>query len=366
MSGSGIAAITGGALGAAIAASTAAKTQLDTLTQQVSSGHVSDSYAGLGASAQAALSLQPQIAQLTAQQSAIGAVTGRLGVTQAALTQINGIATSFNAQLANLNGISPSEVDSVAAGARSALQQMASLLDSTDGGTYVFGGTDSANPPVPNPDAILASGFYTQIGAAVDPPGGGGGGGGAAPRGRPTTAASTLKIASSDAPGTTPFSGPPGQAPTLTLGSGADSGGAAVQVGVLANANTLVASSGPSTTGSYTRDILRGLATLANLSSTQVNAAGFTALVQDTRASLTGAIGALNAEGGVLGNTQATLQARQAQASDTSTALTAQLSSVQDVDLAKTLSSLSAVQTQLSASYKLISEVSSLSLVKYL
>ena len=357
MSGSGIAAITGGALGAAIAASTAAKTQLDTLTQQVSSGHVSASYAGLGASAQTALSLQPQIAQLTAQQSAIGAVTGRLGVTQAALTQINGIAMSFNAQLANLNGISPSEVDSVAAGARSALQQVASLLDSTDGGTYVFGGTDSANPPVPNPDAILASGFYTQIGAAVA---------GLAANGAAATAASTLKIASSDAPGTTPFSGPPGQAPTLTLGSGADGGGGAVQVGVLANANTLAASGGTSTTGSYTRDILRGLATLANLSSTQVNAAGFTALVQDTRASLTGAVSALNVEGGVLGNTQATLQARQAQASDTSTALTAQLSSVQDVDLAKTLSSLSAVQTQLSASYKLISEVSSLSLVKYL
>ena len=357
MSGSGISAITGGALGAAIAASTAAKTQLDTLTEQAGSGYVSDSYAGLGASAQTALSLQPQIAQLTAQQSAIGAVTSRLGVTQTALTQIDSIASNFRAQLANLNGVSPSEVDSVAADARSALQQVASLLDSTDGGQYVFGGTDSTNPPVPNPDAILTSGFYTQTGAAVA---------GLGANGAAATAASTLAVASSDAAGTTPFSGPPGQAPTLTLANGADGGGAAVQVGLLANANTLAVSDGTSTTGSYTRDILRGLATIANLSSSQVNDAGFGALVLDTQASLTGAVKALNVEGGVLGDTQASLQSQQTQASDTSTALTGQLSSVEDVDMAKTLSSLSAVQTQLSASYKLISEVSSLSLVKYL
>ncbi len=352
MSGSGISAITGGALGAAVAASAAAKTQLDTLTQQVGSGHVSDSYAGLGASAQTALTLQPQIAQLAAQQSAIGAVASRLSVTQTALTQISSIASSFNAKLADLNGVSPSEVDSVAAGAKAALQQVASLLDSTDGSAYVFGGTDSATPPVPNPDAILASGFYTQIGAAVA---------GLGANGAAATAASTLAIASSNAPGATPFAGPPGQPPTLILGDGAP-----VQVGVLANANTLAVSGGTSTTGSYARDILRGLATVANLSSAQVNDAGFSALVVDTQASLRGAVGALNAEGGALGDTQASLQSRQTEASDTSTALTGQLSSVEDVDMAKTLSSLSAVQTQLSASYKLISEVSSLSLVKYL
>ena len=191
------------------------------------------------------------------------------------------------------------------------------------------------------------------------PPAAGGGGGG--PTGAATTAANTKAIASSNAPGTTPFAGPPGQAPTLTLDNAAP-----VQVGVLANANTLAVSGGTSTTGSYMRDILRGLATMANLSSSQVDDAGFGALVLDTQASLTGAVKALNVEGGVLGDTQASLQSQQTEASNTSTALTGQLSSVEDVDMAKTLSSLSAVQTQLSASYKLISEVSSLSLVQYL
>ena len=340
-----------GPLGQAIYAADAAKTQLNKLAGQAADGLVSDSYAGLGAAAQTSVDLQPQINQLATQQSAIGAVTGRLGVTQSALNQIESIASSFNAKLAGLNDIAPTQVDSVAVSARSALQQVANLLDSTDGGTYVFAGTDSATPPVPNPDAITSSAFYTQIGTAVA---------GLAASGAAATAASTLAIAASNAPGTTPFAGG-GAAPTLDLGSAGT-----FQVGVLASANTLAVSGGSSTTGSYVRDILRGLATLSNLSSSQATASGFIPLVQDTQASLSGAISALAVEGGALGDIQSSLQTVQTQAAATGATLSAQLSSVQDVDLTKTISELSQVQTQLSASYKLISETSRLSLVNFL
>ena len=158
--------------------------------------------------------------------------------------------------------------------------------------------------------------------------------------GAAATAASTLATASSNAPGTTLFSGSLGQAPTLQLGLGAP-----VQVGVLANANTLAVSGGTSTTGSYTRDILRGLATLANLSSADANLPGFSALVQDTQASLSGAITAIGGEAGALGDIQTSLKTVQSQDGDTSTALTAQVSSVDDVDMATALTSLSQVQT---------------------
>ncbi len=342
----------GGPLAQAIYGSQQVKTQLETLTAQAASGHVSDSYAGLGAAAQTPLDLQPQIAGLTAQQTAIGSVTGRMSVTQTVLTQINSIATNLNAQLATLNNVTPSQIDSAAQSARSALQQVAGLLNTTDGTVYVFGGTDTATPPVPAADAIASSPFYQQIGQAV---------GALATNGAAATIEATLATATSDAPGTTPFAGPPGQAPTLDLGDGAP-----VQVGVLANVNTLAISTGPSTTGSYIRDILRSLATVANLSSFQVTATGFGALVQDTGASLSGAISALGIEQGSLGNIQSSLQARKTEAADTSTALATQVSSAQDVDMTKTLSDLSQVQTQLSASYKLISEMSSLSLVNFL
>ncbi len=341
-----------GAVGQALYASTTIKTQLDTLSGQISSGLVSSSYAGLGAKAETSLSLRPQINHLAAQSAAIDAVSGQLNVSQTALTQITSIASSFNAQLANLNNVTPTQIDSVAVDARSALQQVATLLDTTEGGNYVFAGTDTANPPVPDPSQILTSGFYTQIASAVS---------GLSTNGAAATAASTLAIASSDAAGTTPFSGPPGQVQTLQLGTGA-----AVQVGVLANQNTLAVSTGSSTTGSYMRDIMRGLATLANLSSANANDPGFTALVQDTRTSLSGAITAIGGEAGALGDIQTSLKSVQSQDSDTGTALTAQVSSVEDVNVAQAITSLSQVQTQLSASYKLISEISKLSLVDYL
>ena len=341
-----------GALGQAIYASTQIKSQINTLTAQVSTGYVSSSYAGLGNAAQTSFDLQPAINSLQAQQTTISAVTGRMSVAQTALTQIASIASTANAALASVNDITPSQIDSVAITARTALQQLAGLLNTSDGAVYVFAGTDTSNPPVPDADAITSSPFFTQIGAAVA---------GLTTNGAAATTAATLAIASSDDAGTTPFSSTIGPAPTIDLGTGAP-----VQVGLLANANTLAVSGGGSTTGSYIRDIMRSLATLGNLSSSQSTAPGFTALVQDTETSLSGAITAMGTEAGALGSIQSSLTSQGTEAADTSTALSTQLSSTQDVNMAQTISQLSEVQTQLSASYKLISQISSLSLVNFL
>lgn len=57
---------------------------------------------------------------------------------------------------------------------------------------------------------------------------------------------------------------------------------------------------------------------------------------------------------------------RKSQLAETQTALTAQVSGAEDVDLAATLTKVSALQTQLQASYKLMSEVKGMSLAQYL
>ncbi len=346
-----------GTLGLLVSDSATIKGQLDTLTAQAASGRVADTVGALGTATQTSLDLRPQIAHLQAKQTAIGAATGPMGVTQAAMTRIASIMSDFNASLAGENDVTPGQVDSIATSAKSALTEVASLLDSTDGSTYVFAGADSANPPVPNPDAITSSAFYTQIGAAV---------GGLAANGAAATASATLAVAASNAAGTTPFSAAlsgsgASQAAQLNLGDGT-----AVQVGLLANRNTLATSGGTSTTGSFMRDLLRGLATMANLSSSQAGAAGFTALVQDTRTSLANATTALGQEAGALGDTQSRLAAMQTQSADASTALTLQVSAVEDVDPATTLTQLSQVQTQLTASYKLIAGLKGMSLADYI
>jgi flagellar hook-associated protein 3 FlgL len=338
------------------------KQQLDTLTEQAGSGLVADTYAGLGSGISTALALQPVLADQTTWQNNISAASGQMGVAQNALSQISSIASNFYAQVDNLNGLDASEVDSVASDAQSALQQVANLLDEQDGTVYVFAGQDSADPPVPSPDDILNSGFYTQIQQAVQ---------GLATNGGAATTAATLTIAASNAVGTSPFSAtlsqPTGTVNTLlpTISTGP---GEQATVGILASANAFVGSTGvPATsTGSYTRDILCGLATLASLSSSQINDAGFSTVVQNVGLSLGNAITALNQDAGVLGDQQTALQTQSTGIADSATALQTQLGGAQDVDMASTLSQLTQTETQLEASYDLIAGLQSATLLKYL
>ena len=350
----------GGLLGGALTDSANIKQQLDTLTQQAGDGYVADTYAGLGASAGVALSLQPQIDGLQAYQNNISAATGTMGVAQTALTQISSIASNFYSQVINLNGLDPSEVDSIASDAQSALQQVANLLDTTDGGTYVFAGQDAANPPVPDPDDITSSGFYTQIQAAVAALG---------TNGAAATTTATLTIASSNAAGTSPFSAAlsqPASALASFVPTVANGPGQQTPIGIVASANASVASTGSVTTGSYMRDILCALATIGSLSSSQVSDAGFSTVVSNVYTSLGNAITALNQDAGVLGDTQTALQTQATTMANTANALQTQIGNVQDVDMAQTLSALTQTQTRLQASYQLISGLQSLSLAKYL
>jgi flagellar hook-associated protein 3 FlgL len=332
--------------------------QLDTLTEQASTGLVAQTYAGLGAGAGVSLDLNPQLAALQTYQNNINQATGSMQVTQSAMTQIQQIAATFVADMPKLNSVTASEIDNTAADARSALTDVANLLDTTNGNTYVFGGLDSSNPPVPDPNNILSSGFYTQINTAVST---------LTTNGSAATIASTLATASSNAAGTSPFSAymsqsPPAISPPIVQTGESDT----TPIGLLASANSAAVSGGTSTTGSYMRDLMRALATIGSMSSSQANDPNFTSLVQDTTTSLNGVVSAMATDVGVLGDSQANLTNIQTQLTSTATALNSQVSAVQDVDMATTLSNLTATQTQLQASYRLISGASTLSLVSFL
>lgn len=347
-----------GIMPALIANSTRVRQQLDTLTEQASTGMVAQTYAGLGSQSRVSLDLSPQINALQTYHANIDQAVGGMQVTQSAMTRIQQIAATFVADIPNLNGLNSSEIDSVAANARSALSETASLLNTKNGNTYVFGGQDTTNPPVPSPDSILSSGFYTQINAAVSA---------LSANGAAATTAATLALAGSNAPGTSPFSAYMSQPSIALSASQVQIGeGVTVQTGLLASGNVAAASTGTSTTGSYMRDLMRALATLGSMSSSQVNDPNFNALVLDTGNSLSDAVNAMATDVGVLGNTQASLTATQSQLSATSTALTSQVSSSRDVDMAATLSKLTAMQTQLQESYRLITSANSLSLINFL
>lgn len=347
----------GDTLGSVIADATATKARLDRLTEQAGSGLVAQTYGGLSrAEASTTLSLGPVLTGQKALQAGIDAVQGRMDVAQTALQGISTIASDFYAKIADLNGIDSNAVDSVAADARDALKQVAGLLDSQSDGSYVFAGDDASNPPVPNPDQIGSSAFASAIAAAVA---------GLSTNGAAATAASTLAVAGSGAGSVSAFSsaltGGAAGLPVVATGDGQS-----VTIGVLAVSNGAVASTGSSTTGSYSRDILRALATLGSLSSSQVSSSGFKSLASDTYASLGGAITALNQDAGVLGDRQTALAQTRTTLSDISTSMKIQLSGADQVDMASTLSQLTQAQTQLQSSYQIIASAESLSLTKFL
>ncbi len=114
------------------------------------------------------------------------------------------------------------------------------------------------------------------------------------------------------------------------------------------------------------RDLMQALATIGSLTSSQASDPNFSTLVQNTRTTLNGAVTAMATDVGALGDRQAAMTKTQSALSDTATVLTTQISGAQDVDMAQTISDLMQTQTQLQASYQLISTSSSMSLVKFL
>jgi flagellar hook-associated protein 3 FlgL len=354
----GISGQTYGPLTQIIENSAATLAQLNKLTEQSSTGLISQTYAGLGAgAAQTVLSVAPQIGSANAQIAAIAATSGPMTVQQNALDAISSLTTGIVSQLSSLSTLDSSGAAGVSAAAQAALAQVATLLDTQDGDIYVFGGQDSGEPPVPNPDDIASSGFYAQIQAAVA---------NLAVNGAAGTTASVLGIASSNAAGTTPFSAGLTAAPGLACLTLAD--GQQVATGIAANSNAFVTSAGTGTTstGSYMRDILAGIASIASLTPAQIGGAGFQSFLQSTETSLRNADDSMNQDAGVLGNTQAQLATQATNLRTTVTALTNQVSNADTVDAAATITQISSVQTALQSSYQLIAGMKTLNLAYYL
>lgn len=346
-----------GMLGELVQGASTVQTQLDALAQQASTGNISQTYSGLGANALTDLNLNTEIAQNNTYVANITSANTTIGITQTVMNQLSKIASGISSQLDNITGTS---ISTLAEQAQNDLQQVANLLNTQNGTNYIFAGQDASNPPVPNPGAILSSPFFTQIQAAVA---------GLATNGAATTMATSLSVASSNtlptAGGTSPFSAALSPPPANFQATVETGPGQSTSVGLLASTNTYATSSGPYTTGSYTRDLMNALAMVGSLTPASASAAGFAGLISDIQTSLTGAISAMANEEGGLGATQDSLTATSTTLGNVTTALKTQVSSVQDVNMAQTLSNLTMVQTQLQASYKLIASVQSLSLANY-
>lgn len=336
------------------------RARIEVLTRQVSDGRKGPGYGDIAPEARRAVDLRADMARREAWQGTVSRALARTEVAQKALGRLSDIATQFYQEAIRLDGTSGARISAVAAQARAALGEVAGLLNERHAGEFIFGGSDSANPPIPDPGGIATGGMAAGIAAAVA---------GLAPGNAAAVAAATLALAQSDAAGTTPFSAflsDPAQGLTEPRRSVPADAGERVAYGLFANRNAAATSEG-ATTGAWARDILRGLATLAALDPAQA-ALGpdFNALVATVRDGLRSAVDAIGEERGALGATERRLEATARRHAEVSVALAGQLAGIEEVDMAETISRLQGTQARLEASYRAISLASSLTLTRFL
>ncbi|MDR3523764.1 MAG: flagellin [Acetobacteraceae bacterium] len=341
------AAMPSGLLGLLTSDSQGVQNHVTQLSQQASTGLVAQTYGGMGAAAQISLDLRPQLSAIGAYTQNISQANTQLTATSQVLTQLQQIASTFSSGLLSIGSGTSQEVDTLASQASAALTQVQSLLNTQLGDKYIFAGQDSSNAPLPNSqfNAYVQSIQSTVSGLTA--------GNGS------TIIASTLSAAMTNSP----FSSTLGTAPEqVTVGPGVTT-----PVGIVAGQDAYVTQSGASTTGSYVRDLIRSLATIAGMNSSQTSLSpGFSAVVNDTLSNLQSEVTTINNENGGVGAAQQNLTADQTSLTDMQTALTTQVSNVENVDAASTATALSQAQTQLQISYKLIASAESMSLVSYL
>lgn len=340
------------------------RARLADLNRQVASGQRADSYAGLGGDALRAIDLRAELARRDTVAKAAEWGASFCDAAQLALKKLSdttlGVFGDANRLLGNGPPFSDADgVALVAQSARTALKEVVGLLGERYAGEALFGGADPLGSPVVSPDGIESTHFYTAIGAAVQGLGSGNG-------------QAVLDATKAIAQGSENdiFTG---HAALAAQGAAADSRravpvgeGVTIEIGLYAYRNAAAVSRGE-TTGSWAKDLLRGLAILANLQPRQQAQGGdYDTLVRGAVASLHAGLDGVTEEAAALGGQQQRLDSARTRNQDFATQLEVQVGKVEQVDMAETITRLQATQAQLEASYHCLAMMDDLSLTKFL
>ncbi len=328
------------------------------LQGELSSGVLSNSYAGLGDQRYQALNLQPQITAVGAWQQNVTSAQTTLSVTQTAMSSITAIATALQTSLTSLQGNqSATAISAAAIEARSSLNELGSLLNTKDGSQYVFGGNASGTAPVADPSNITSSAFFQTISASVASVG---------TTSAAAVEAATVAAASDNTAAQSLFSSALSVgasvatrlAHTVTVGEQDH-----VAVGFVATEGTTPTAT---STGSSIRDLMRALAVVGSLDQADATSTGFSTLVSDTATQVGSINSSLTDTVAHLGQTQDQLTSQSSMLDSVSDALTSQLGAVKNSDAATLSTEINATQNQLTASYTLIADMKGMSLAAYL
>lgn len=140
-----------------VAAQTDMMNQLNTLTQELSTGQMATTYSGLASQAGLTLSLNAQLAAINGYNTAATDVGTTLSVAQSALTQLGDAQSSVQAAVSDQSAFSLDSTGQTATQETAAgyLDQILAALNTQVGNNYIFSGSATDQPAVAPTDEIL-------------------------------------------------------------------------------------------------------------------------------------------------------------------------------------------------------------------
>ena len=130
------------------------RAQFDDLSQQLSSGQKSQTYAGLGLGSGLTVSLNAQLSAIGSYDNTIAMASTRIDLAQNALTAMADIGSSTRTALAT-GQAGAGNATTAQTTAQSSLQQLLGLLNTQSGNRYLFSGLATDTPAVASYDDIV-------------------------------------------------------------------------------------------------------------------------------------------------------------------------------------------------------------------
>jgi len=322
--------------------------RLNDYGQQTATGKKTTVYGGLGAEVRQSISLRGEVTELETYQKNIDTVKLRISSSVETMDRIKDIAADVRDQLTKLSGNPPPDQTVVKDIAQRGYNEVAQLLNTKVEGRYIFAGSDIGNQPFPN-----AGQFFTDVQTQVNA---------YAANGAPATLAATTAIATDDTYFSTALQSADPSPLTARVDRNLD-----ITYQVRANGPELPVP--PAGQIEPFREILRSLATAANLTFDPNNPASFTdfqTMLTTTRTNLDSAAKLVDNHVGIFGSNAARMKALDTQHDETTVTLKQGIGDVEDVDMAETISKLQLVQTQLQASYKVTATLQKVNLIDFI
>ena len=125
---------------------------------QEASGQVSPDYGGLGSTSQQVINLQISVTRSQSYINAASSVDSKVQVMDSAVTSVTSLLTQLRSLLTAASDSATTDPASVTQSAQQMMQEFSSLLNTQYAGEYVFGGSQTTEPPVD-----VSSGTYAAM-----------------------------------------------------------------------------------------------------------------------------------------------------------------------------------------------------------